>query len=479
MAIDDIYDYPTLRAMAAHLETLAEAAEPPAPEDAGPSYDPARASAPASHSQRRMWVLQQLDAASGAYNVSARFELQGAVDPALLRAALDELADRHGILRTRLLLEEGELVQRVEPSCAFDFSVAEIGGAPGELERLLRDNAALPFDLAEAGAARALLAIDRAAGAAWFQLTLHHGICDEWSMHLLLDELAAAYAAAQSGPALPPPALQYADWATWERQLLQSPSWQEEALYWREQLDGAPQQLMLPTDFPRSPQQDYRGAWLDLEIPSDLAARIRKAARSRDGTLFTWMMTAYAAWLARLCQTEDMLIGVPVAGRHHVSAEAIPGCFINTLPIRVDASGDPSFEALFSRVRSTLSAAYAHQRYPFDLMVEQLGAAGDASRPPLVQTLLSLQGTRTNSERRFGEARLRPLELDGGVSWFDLSAVLRETEDGRVAGIFAYRTALFEEATIRGFWKDWLAIAEAGVERPGESTHALLCEDAW
>jgi non-ribosomal peptide synthetase component F len=208
---------------------------------------------------------------------------------------------------------------------------------------------------------------------------------------------------------------------------------------------------------------------------------MRAAARAANGSLFAWLLTGYAAWLARTTQAEDFLIGVPTAGRHHPAAEALPGCFINTLPVRVDASGDPSFTVLFGRVRDALAAALAHQRYPFDLMVEQFGAERGAARPPLVQTLLSLQGGApgVGDPLRLGDTLLRPLQLAGAVAWFDLSAVLWETADGALEGIFAYRSALFERDTIESFWRDWSALLEAGLTQPDEPIHNLLHDLVW
>ena len=440
----------------------------------GPRPDPGRTQAPATASQRRMWLLQQLNPEAGAYNVVGSFELDGPVDAAALSGALDDVAARHHVLRTRLVLQGGVLTQQVAPPGTFGLSVAE-ADAGDALPELLR-HATQAFDLAVPGAARALLLRDSAAPShGWFQLVLHHAICDERSMEVLLDELVEDYAARQAGKPSPvvAPTLQFTDWAAWEATL----DHDQDAGYWRERLAGVPTRLKLPTDFPYGAQQDYHGAWLPLRISAEMVTRMRQAARARGSTLFAWLMTGYAGWLARVTQTEDFVVGVPVAGRNHCDVERLPGCFINTLALRVDASGDPGFETLFDRVRGGLAGAFAHQRYPFDRVVEHLAAAGDASRPPLVQTLLSMQGS--GAGRQLGTAVMRPLEVDTATSWFDLAAVLWDAPDGGLSGIFAYRTALFEEATIRGFRRDWMALLEAGLSRPHESIHTTLEEDTW
>ncbi|MFI2782678.1 condensation domain-containing protein [Streptomyces sp. ALB3] len=483
LPFDTVYDYPLLRELAAHLAELAAGAPPEqdAPAPRGPVHDPALDRAPATHSQRRMWLLQQLDAGSGAYNVSTAFAVDGPVDAGLLRRALDGLAARHDVLRTRLVLEDGALVQRVEPEGGWELEVMD-QDAPGlDADAALREHAARPFDLARPGAARALLLTGPAGSR--LQLVLHHAVCDEWSMNLILEELTRDYETLRAGGTPPRRGeqLQFADWAVWEHGLDGTPAQAEDARYWREALAGAPTVLELPTDHPYGAQQDYTGAWLPVRVDAGATARMREAARARGGTLYAWLMTAYAAWLARLTQSEDFLIGVPVAGRHRAEAEPLVGCFVNTLPVRIDASGDVSFADLFTRVRDALSGAFSHQRRPFDAMVEELGVARDASRPPLVQTVLSLQSGAEpgdGARHRLGGLPMRPVDQDTPVAWFDVSAVLWEA-DGGLGGILAYRTTLFEEATVKGFRQDWLAFAEAGLDRPHASIHDLLADAAW
>jgi len=476
-----VHDYPTLAELAAHLAALTPAPVPAQLDADAPRHEPGRTRAPATHSQRRMWLLQQLDPASGAYNVSAAYALDGTPDADALRTGLARLGARHDILRAAFRLEEGELAMLVQSDAVVDVEVASVAAAGAEAA-LLR-HAARPFDLAAPGAWRVLLLRDPDASRSWLQLVLHHAICDEWSLGLLLRELTAEYDAVLAGRPSPlaPPALQFGDWAAWEHGLAHTDTHRLDAGHWERVLAGAPTSLALPTDFPYGARQDYEGAWLPLALPADRVARMRAAARAANGSLFAWLLTGYAAWLARTTQTDDFLVGVPTAGRHHPAAEALPGCFINTLPVRIDASGDPSFRTLFGRVRDALAAALAHQRYPFDLMVEQLGAERDAARPPLVQTLLSLQGggPGAGAALKLGDAALRPLQVAGAVAWFDLSAVLWNAADGALEGIFAYRSALFERDTIASFWRDWSALLDAGLSQPDEPIHNLLHDLVW
>ncbi|MCE7082630.1 condensation domain-containing protein [Streptomyces sp. ST2-7A] len=486
LPFDVVYEHPILRDLAAYLleHSVPGRAEEEIPAARGPVHDPERDHAPVTHSQRRMWLLQQLAPTSGAYNVATVFHPDGPVDADVLRRALDGLVARHDILRTRLVLEDGELLQRVTASGAWNLDVIEREMTEQEAEEFLRDHAGRPFDLAEPGAARALLLVDPADPAHHrLQLVLHHAICDEWSMNLLVKELARDYDTLLRGSSPPRRGgeLQFADWAAWEHGLDETPARAEAARHWRGALAGAPTELDLPTDFPHGTQQDDAGAWLPVRLEADTVSRMREEARARGGTLFTWLMTGYAAWLARLTQSEDFLVGVPVAGRHRAETESLLGCFVNTLPVRINAGGDPTFAELFARVRDTLAGAFTHQRHPFDLMVEESGVARDAARPPLVQTVLSLQAggeTGDGAGPRLGDTALRPLDAEGTVAWFDVSAVLWEA-DGGLSGILAYRTALFEEATIKGFRQDWLALTEAGLTHPHASVHTLLDNDAW
>jgi 3-oxoacyl-(acyl-carrier-protein) synthase/acyl carrier protein len=471
MAVDAIYDFATLREMASHLETLA----PPAPVPTEtPSYVPRREKCPASHAQRRMWVLQQLDSASGAYNVAATFRVDGIVDSIRMQHALDSVAARHDILRTTLVMEEGTLVQQIGSASSFDLKIAQVDDFEAATI-LLIDHSGQPFDL-EVSAARALLIGDEGKPGAWFQLVLHHAVCDEWSMNLLLSELAAAY---DTQTALEAPSLQFTDWATWELEHGASPEFIADAQYWKDQFDDLPSPLDLPTDFPRSAQCGYDGLWLEVAIAPELVRQMRSDARQRQGTLFTWLLTSYAAWLSGLCQTDDFIVGVPVAGRYSTAAEQMLGCFINTLPLRIEAAGSPTFAQLFEKVRRSLNNAIEHQRYPFDRIVEQSGAVGHTSGPPLVQTLLSLQGSKSNSARTLSGSPMLAIELPGRTAWFDLSVVFRETPEGGLAGILAYRSALFEQVTVAAFWRDWLTIIETALSKPEEHIFSLISEDVW
>ncbi|WP_372422063.1 condensation domain-containing protein [Salinarimonas chemoclinalis] len=473
LTVDDLYDNPTIAALAGLVEAARGDALPEAVEPEGPRAEPGRDRAPATHSQRRMWMLQEMAPDSGAYNVTATFRLSGRVDATALAGALERLAARHAILRSRFVLEDGRLVIRAEDQPGPALEVDEAAGTP---ETRLAAHAARPFDLGAVGAWRAVLIPGAGAEGGFFQLVLHHAICDEWSLDLLLREIAADYA----GRAVAAPALQFHDWAAFEAAQDASAGMAADREYWRRRLAGVAPDLPLPTDFPHDGRQDHEGAWLALAIPAEEVAAMRAAARQAGGTLFAWLLTGYVAWISRVSQATDLVVGVPVAGRSHAAAERIPGCFINTLPLRIDTAG-ASFRTLFERVRGALSEAMAHARYPFDRMVEDLGVAGDASRPPLVQTLLSLQGGGPAGREpfRLGETAATPVQLQDQVSWLDLSAVLWEDAEGGLEGIFAYRTGLFEEATVRSFWRQWTDLLQAGLATPDEPIETLMQEEAW
>ncbi|BAI74126.1 polyketide synthase (plasmid) [Azospirillum sp. B510] len=480
LSMEDVYDDPTLTAVAARIAAAAiAAARPAAPAGGseGPEALPGRDRAPATNSQRRMWLLQEMAPASGAYNVTATFSLSARVDPVRLANAMERLVRRHAILRSRFALEDGRLMLYAMPGVDMAARLETHGMVPaGHDASILAAHAARPFDLAAAGAWRALLIEDAGDGTGRFQFVLHHAICDEWSLELLLREIAADYA----GEPVAAPPMQFLDWAAFEAETGGDGRLARDRAFWTATLAGAPLELPLPTDFPGTGRLDHDGAWLRLAVPAEKVTAMRAAARREGGTLFAWLMTGYAAFVSRVSQASDIVIGVPVAGRHHAAAERIPGCFINTLPLRLDTSGT-SFRTLFARVRAGLSDAMAHARYPFDRMVEELGASGEAGRPPLVQTLLSLQGGGPAGRIpfRLGEAAATPILQQTPVSWLDLSAVLWECADGGLEGILAFRTALFEEATVRSFQRDWTELLDAGLTHPDEPIETLLQEEAW
>ncbi|HEX6862807.1 MAG TPA: amino acid adenylation domain-containing protein, partial [Thermoanaerobaculia bacterium] len=308
---------------------------------------------PLSFQQQRLWLVERLTPAGPAYSIPYAFRLRGALDPAALASALGALAERHEVLRTLFVERGGQPWQKILPPALVALPVEDLArlSVITDLPGAAREEAARPFDLSAEPPFRARLARIDAEDHVLF-LTLHHIASDGWSEEILLDELSALYAAAPL-PELP---VQYADYAAWQR------AWPEELLagrlaYWTGRLAGAAI-LELPTDRPRPPLQTFRGASVPVEVPAPIAAALRGLARERNVTLFMLLMAAWQTLLHRITGQDDVTVGSPVANRDQPEVRGLVGFFVNMLALRVDFSGDPSFEELLEQVRRISLEAY-------------------------------------------------------------------------------------------------------------------------
>ncbi len=353
---------------------------------------------PLSFAQQRLWFLHQLAPESPVYNVPAAVHLRGRLQPRVLAAALGEVARRHESLRTRLVGGgvEGP-VQVVDLPAAVPLPVVDLAGLPvaarpQEARRLARDEARRAFDLGRGPLLRAAVV---ALGAAeqLLLLTLHHAVCDGWSLRLLAHELGVTYGAfsRRAAPRLPPLPIQYGDFAVWQRRWFAGERLAAELAHWRRCLAGAPSLLELSLDRPRPVTASGRGATRPLHLPAALLPRLETLARRQGATLFMTLLAAFQAVLARTAGVEDLCVGAPVAGRREVLVEPLIGCFVNMLVLRADLSGDPRFEVLLARTRGAALAAYAHQDLPFEKLVEELQPRRELSHSPLFQVAFSVE----------------------------------------------------------------------------------------
>ncbi len=407
---------------------------------------------PLSFAQQRLWFLDQLEPGCAFYNVPAVLRVRGRLDVGALRDSLREIVRRHEALRTRFETRRGEPVQVIAEAFEPALPVVDLGRRPAdqreaELTRLAREEARAAFDLARGPLLRATLARlsddDHA-----LLLTMHHAVSDGWSMQLLRRELAQIYDASRGGRVSPLGELviQYADFATWQREWLQGDVLGGQIEYWKKRLDGAPFVLDLPADRPRPPVQTYRGARYAFALPADLGAALADLSRREGVTLFMTLLAGFEALLFRYTGQEGILVGSPIAGRSRVETEELIGFFVNTLVLRGDLSGDPSFRTLLARTREDALGAYAHQDLPFEKLVEALQPERDLSRAPLFQVMFALQPPSGEVPEPAG-LDIECLEVDAGTSQFDLTLSIAEDAEG-LAGAFEYSTELFEEATI-------------------------------
>ncbi|HEX2570779.1 MAG TPA: amino acid adenylation domain-containing protein, partial [Polyangia bacterium] len=465
----DVFDHPTVAALAARL-TASPPAEAPA--TALPPLVPVSREASHSHShphshphshrlsfsQTRLWVIDQIRPGGAEYNVFLALRMEGALDADVLERGLTEVVRRHEALRTvfRLSRETGSgadgLVQIIRPAQPVPLPVVDLSPWPAaereaEARRRGQEEASRPFDLAEGPLVRAEL-LRLAQGEHVLLLNLHHIICDGWSLGVLVRELTALYEAFDEGrpSPLPEPSIQYADYATWQRRWLTGEVLAAQLGYWNARLgDGVPA-LELPTDRPRPPVQSHRGAVHRFALPPALGATLEELGRRQGATLFMTLLAAFLTLLHRYSGQKDLAVGTPIAGRTRVELEGLVGFFVNTLVLRTDLGGAPSFRALVARVREVTLGAYAHQDVPFERLVEELQPARDLARSPLFQVMFVLQNLPLPA---FEPAGLRgtPLEWDGGIAKFDLTLSMQETPVG-LRGALEYNTDLFEAATV-------------------------------
>ncbi|HEX8351551.1 MAG TPA: condensation domain-containing protein, partial [Pyrinomonadaceae bacterium] len=352
---------------------------------------------PLSFAQQRLWFLNRLDPESSFYNIAFSPRLAGRLNVEALRRGFSEVYARHESLRTTFPVVDGQPVQLIAPPGEFELPLIDLSDLPeGEREErareLLTASARLHFDLGAGPLMRALL-VRTGPDMHVLGVTMHHIVSDGWSIGVLVSELAAAYGAFDRGaqPALPELTIHYADYAAWQREQLQGEPLERLLAFWRAQLTGAPPALDLPTDRPRLAVQSYNGSSHSFNFPSTLLGRLRDLSRGEGVTLYMTLVAAFQLLLSRYSGQTDVVIGTPIANRTRVETEGLIGCFVNTLALRTDLSGDITFRELLKRVRETTLGAYAHQDVPFEKLVEELQPERDLTRSPLFQVMFVLQ----------------------------------------------------------------------------------------
>jgi amino acid adenylation domain-containing protein len=430
-----------------------------------------------SPAQERLWLLEQLEPGTAAYNVARAFRLRGRLDTAALAGALTEIVARHEALRTTFEAPDGRPRQVIAPAAPMPLPIEDLRGRrpeerEAEARRLAEEEAWRPFDLARGPLFRARL-LRPADDEHVLVLALDHLVVDGWSMGVLFREISALYAAFAGGWRSPLAALpiQYADYAAWQRRRLDGAALEPELAYWRERLAGAPWVLELPTDRPRPPVPTHRGARLAISVPPALAGALKALGRREGATLYMTLLAAFQALLGRYTGRDDLLVGSPVAGRGHTDLEGLIGFFVNTLVLRADLAGDPSFRELLGRVRGVALGAFAHQALPFEKLVEALRPPRERSRAPLIQVLFALQNAPREALALPG-LDVSPLELAGRAAKLDLVLSLRE-EDGGLRGHFEYAVDLFDEATVARLAGHFRTLLEGIVADPEQRVSEL------
>ncbi|WP_017735410.1 non-ribosomal peptide synthetase [Pseudomonas sp. CBZ-4] len=437
--------------LAAVADVLASAGRSTLPDNLPANRDEA---VPLSFAQQRLWFLALLEGANTAYNIPIGLRLRGQLHVEALQRALARIVARHETLRSRFAQHGDEArVLILPPEDVLPLQVQDLRhhAQPQQaLEALIHGEASAPFDLERGPLLRGRLIV-MADDHHVLLLTLHHIVSDGGSMGVLTRELMALYKAFSLGLAdpLPPLAIQYGDFAVWQRLWLSGEVLHRQSAYWQQALAAAPVLLTLPTDRPRPARQDYAGSSVEVRLDERLTAALKALGQRHGTTLYMILMTAWASLLTRLSGQPELVIGSPVANRNRVEVEGLIGLFVNTLAVRIDTSGDVSTEALLARVKAQALAAQAHQDLPFEQVVEITRPTRSLAHSPLFQTLLTWQDSSAPA-LALGELALEGIVEHSHFAKFDLSLDLGEVQ-GAILGALEYAQALFDEATVRRY----------------------------
>ncbi|MER7466101.1 amino acid adenylation domain-containing protein [Streptomyces sp. NPDC097981] len=447
-------------------------AVPAGPGEAGPAEpltaEPRSGLLPLSYGQESLWFLDRLGLNSS-YNVGVVVRIEGALDVPALHRALDETVRRHEVLRTRFGATEGTVAQLPAAGERVTLERVDLRAVP-EADRAERSQRELDrhfdihFDLEhdplfvvqlqQLGPATHVLAVNA-----------QHIIVDGPSLGLVFDELKELYGAFHEGrpSPLPEPPAQYADYALWQRRHFGTGELASQVAYWRDRLDGAPEGLDMPLDRPRGEQADFAGSSVSFTLPTELVEALRRVAATCSATPFMVLLAGFHILMSRWCRQDDVCVGIPVDGRAHPDAARMVGYFANTVVIRADLAGNPTFDGLLEQLRGSVVGAYDHRHLPFDRLVAALRPSRSQSRQPLFDVMFSYQGQQ---EFELPGLDLTVLEQPSTTAKFDLSLFVSDTPEG-LYGSFEYATGLFDARTVERLSRLYVSLLEGIAAAPG------------
>jgi len=433
-----------------------------------------------SHAQRRLWILDQIEEDRVAYNMPACYYLEGNVDTKALSASLQEVINRHEILRTVFTIVDGEPWQKIQApgTDGFALQIEKAATTINEdelINKLLTEEKQRPFDLERGPLLRSRLT-ELAPDRYVLLFNMHHIISDGWSVEVLVSELVQRYNAQVKGEpiclsSLP---IQYRDYSAWQNQELASQQMQEHGRYWKERFKNGAPLLELPTDYVRPSVKTYRGATQHILLNKEISEGIRSLSLQKGTSVFISLLSAVKALLYRYTGQEDIVLGFPVSGRDHAELEDQIGFYVNTLALRTNFEGDKSFSDLLAKVNDTALEAYSHQAYPFDLLVEELDLARDMSRSPLFDMLIVLQNTGLGGTglSDMEGVEVREVEADWGVSKFDLTWIFSETEAGIRLQV-EYNADLYTSERITRLLQHYTGVWSAALSNTDQSLNKI------
>ncbi|HWQ04787.1 MAG TPA: amino acid adenylation domain-containing protein [Longilinea sp.] len=451
-----LFEFPTPVEFAAHLESVIRNSDA----NLLPPIQVVDRAQPLelSFSQERMWFVQQLDPNNSAYNIPLAYRFNGKADQAVLQKTLDWMIARHEILRTYFVFKDEQPLQIIVPSLSVNFEKIDLaaGDAKANLTEWVNRESARPFDLSVLPLIRAAV-LDLGNDENVLCITMHHIITDAWATGLFLQEFQSAYELFSQGrePQIPPPEIQYADFAVWQRKWLTGQVLVNESAYWREQLAGVPA-LELFTDFKRPIVQTFRGSQVMADLPADLYDALIQLSSKSGTSVFMAALSAFYVLLYQYSGQVDLSVGVPIANRKWLAVENLLGTLVNTLVLRTSLDGNPTLGELLSRVRDVSLGAYAHQDMPFESLVAELRLPRDISRSPIFQVMFNVINVPTvNVDRE--EFKDSYVEVDTSGAQFDLTLTLVDTPILRRV-ILNYNTDLFERSTVVRMLNQYMAL---------------------
>jgi acyl transferase domain-containing protein/alpha-ketoglutarate-dependent taurine dioxygenase len=432
---------------------------------------------PLSFAQQRLWFIDQTEPGSSLYNLSTAVRLTGELNIAALNQSFNEIFRRHESLRTTFTTFQDRPVQSIAPALEINLDVADFSAHPeqqreAEAQQAIKEEALLPFDLA-AGPLMRFKLLRLSAQDHILIITAHHIVSDGWSIGVLMNELSTLYDAFSN--ARPSPlaelAIQYPDFARWQREQIREEVLEAQLAYWKRQLGGDLPALELPFARPRPQAQSFQGARQSFAISASVTDSLKQLSRAETATLYMTLLAAFQTLLHRYTGQQSVVVGSPVAGRRQPEVEALIGVFINMLALRTDFSGDPQFKELLGRVRKLTLEAYANQDVPFEKLVDAIQPERTLSHAPLFQALFNFQNMPLRPVEVSG-LTLAPMEIENDSARFDLSLNIADTADG-LAGQLEYNTDIFGAADIKRMLGHFETLLASIAANPGARLSAL------
>jgi acyl carrier protein len=464
LPLRSLFEAPTLAALAERVDTARREAK--GLDDAPLVAVQRDGEAALSFAQERLWVFEQLEPDTGAYNIPRVLRLDGPLDAIALEKSVNTIVERHEVLRTSFHDVNGKPVLSIAKSLTLEIPLIDLSTQPQDARNeRIRELTARPFDLTRAPLLRLAL-IRLGEYEHILVMTMHHLICDAWSIGVFMRELVECYnsVTSETTPSLPALPVQYVDFASWQRNELTGAPLQKQFEYWRHKLAGAPPVISLPTDRPRPSIRSFQGARRSFIIANEVTEQLKAIARSESATLFMTLLTAFQSLLSCLANETDIAVGSPIAGRNRPETEPLIGYFVNTLVLRADLSGDPTFRESLRRTRETALGAFANQDLPFEKLVEDLNPARTTAYNPLFQVWFVMQQAFAGRQELNGLA-VEYLDSGTTLTRHDLQLSLWESAKG-LEGAFTYSTALFDVETIDCMVEQFKSLLAVVVEQP-------------